>query len=410
MTDRLVCPFHLPTACQKCLNPHPHIVVLHGAEARAANANGATEYLLLMEFCSRGTLAQAMAERQARGKPFAEKELLSIFLAVCSGVEHMHSQRPPIIHRDLKPENVLINEDSEYRLCDFGSCTTDARVHATPAEMGRLEEQVQKYTTSIYRAPEQVDPLTRQLVGTPVDVWALACILFSLCFFELPYPTGSAAQIAAAAYRIPRELQRARSPALLALLHDMFNVRPTERPSVTVVIDRVNEILRAPAYVPPQQSTESPLSPSSAVSASSPVSPLVGSAAAPKAKRSGKSSKRAESALVDAALMAAASARPASAAKAAAGSASHSAEIPPSGGNDWDAFGDDSGADADSFAEHAHATATNDDPWPDAESAAPSRSNASATVNAKANGDQEEDFDAFQSAVPSNEEQQPDMR
>lgn len=46
-----------------------------------------------------------------------------------------------------QPENVLITDDGDYKLCDFGSCTMQSRVYSTQADIALLEEQVQKYTT-----------------------------------------------------------------------------------------------------------------------------------------------------------------------------------------------------------------------------------------------------------------------
>ena len=91
------------------LHPHPHIVFLHGSASRALDVDAPAhaqalrrEYFMLMEYCDRGTLAQAIAARQAAQRPYAEKEALNILLAVCSAIEHMHCQQPPIVHRDLK--------------------------------------------------------------------------------------------------------------------------------------------------------------------------------------------------------------------------------------------------------------------------------------------------------------------
>ena len=114
----------------------------------------------------------------------------------------MHSLSPPIVHRDLKLENVLINQHNELKLCDFGSCTNISKVYENQADIADLEEQVQKYTTSIYRAPEQVDTYGRKFNGPPVDIWALGCILYFLMFRQHAFPTGASNQIISANYII----------------------------------------------------------------------------------------------------------------------------------------------------------------------------------------------------------------
>jgi len=43
----------------------------------------------------------------------------------------MHLQQPPIAHRDIKPENILLGIDNNWKLCDFGSCTTVTHTSVT---------------------------------------------------------------------------------------------------------------------------------------------------------------------------------------------------------------------------------------------------------------------------------------
>lgn len=50
-----------------------------------------------------------------------------------------------------------------------------------------MEEEIQKYTTLSYRAPEMVDLYSGKNITTKADIWALGCMLYKLCFFNLPF-------------------------------------------------------------------------------------------------------------------------------------------------------------------------------------------------------------------------------
>lgn len=67
-----------------------------------------------------------------------------------------------MIHRDLKPSNLLVNENCDLKICDFGL----ARVR---------EPQMTGYvSTRYYRAPEIM--LTWQRYDDGVDIWSAGCI------------------------------------------------------------------------------------------------------------------------------------------------------------------------------------------------------------------------------------------
>ncbi|CAN0286522.1 unnamed protein product [Pylaiella littoralis] len=81
-------------------------------------------------------------------------------------VEYMHSKN--IVHRDLKPANLLITEDKQLRLADFGF-----------AKM--LEEGTDTMTglcgTKPYLSPEQVNNFP---YGTAADMWAAGVVVYEL--------------------------------------------------------------------------------------------------------------------------------------------------------------------------------------------------------------------------------------
>ena len=90
-----------------------------------------------------------------------EKQFVQYFLyQILRGLKYVHSAG--VIHRDLKPSNILVNENCDLKICDFGL----ARVQ-DPQMTGYV-------STRYYRAPEIM--LTWQKYDTEVDIWSVGCI------------------------------------------------------------------------------------------------------------------------------------------------------------------------------------------------------------------------------------------
>ncbi|XP_041854270.1 BMP-2-inducible protein kinase isoform X2 [Melanotaenia boesemani] len=142
------------------------------------------EVLILMEFCKAGQVVKQMNQRLNVG--FSEAEVLHIFCDACEAVARLHQCKTPIIHRDLKVENILLNDQGSYVLCDFGSATHKVLL---PQKDGvtAVEDEIKKYTTLSYRAPEMINLYAGKPITTKADIWALGCLLYKLCFFTLPF-------------------------------------------------------------------------------------------------------------------------------------------------------------------------------------------------------------------------------
>ncbi|KAG5841132.1 hypothetical protein ANANG_G00196340 [Anguilla anguilla] len=142
------------------------------------------EVLIIMEYCKAGQVVKQMNQRLHTG--FSEVEVLHIFCDTCEAVARLHQCKTPVIHRDLKVENILLNDQGNYVLCDFGSATHKVLL---PHKDGvtAVEDEIKKYTTLSYRAPEMINLYGGKAITTKADIWALGCLLYKLCFFSLPF-------------------------------------------------------------------------------------------------------------------------------------------------------------------------------------------------------------------------------
>ncbi|XP_076315749.1 uncharacterized protein LOC143228366 [Tachypleus tridentatus] len=186
---------------------------------------GVYEVLMLMHYY-RGRVLQLMNEKLQMG--FAEHEVLRIFCDVCEAVSRLHHCKTPIVHRDLKVENILISDSGHYVLCDFGSATAK---FLNPQSQGVnvVEEEISKYTTLSYRAPEMVDLYCGKPITTKADIWALGCLLYKLCFFTLPFGE-SALAVQSGNFTIPDNSWY--SKKLHCLIRYMLEPDPDKRPDI----------------------------------------------------------------------------------------------------------------------------------------------------------------------------------
>lgn len=70
----------------------------------------------------------------------------------------------------LKVENILLGDNGHYMLCDFGSATGKV-LNPQVQGVSAVEEEIKKYTTLSYRAPEMVDMYCGKPITTKADIW-----------------------------------------------------------------------------------------------------------------------------------------------------------------------------------------------------------------------------------------------
>jgi hypothetical protein len=117
-------------------------------------------HYLVYEFMKNGSL-QDMLTKVERGE--AELDWLSrhkIALGIAAGLEYLHvSHSPRIIHRDLKPANILLDDDMEARIADFGLAKTmpDAQTHISTSKVAGTVGYIAPEYHQIFKFSDKCD-------------------------------------------------------------------------------------------------------------------------------------------------------------------------------------------------------------------------------------------------------------
>jgi len=192
---------------------HPHLLSVHDSGA----ADGTLWFT--MPFVA----GRSLRDRLAREQQLPLDDALRIAHEAARALDYAH--RHGVIHRDVKPENILLTEDGDTLVADFGigravgTAGGDARMTETGIVMG----------TPAYMSPEQ-SAGQRELDGR-TDIYSLGCVLYEMIAGEPPF-AGPTAQAL-----IARRLTE--SPRSLTI------VRESVPPSVDATVARA--LARAPA-------------------------------------------------------------------------------------------------------------------------------------------------------------------
>ena len=134
---------------------------------------------LVMELIEGGTLRELLRERG----PMPPHAVAAVLRPVLGGLAVAH--RAGLVHRDIKPENVLISDDGDVKIADFGlvRAVADAKITSTSVILG----------TAAYLSPEQVSTGD----ATPrSDVYSVGILAYELLTGKTPFTGDSALAVA----------------------------------------------------------------------------------------------------------------------------------------------------------------------------------------------------------------------
>jgi len=210
------------------LGAHPNIVTVFDVGEDEGRP------YIVYEYVPGGDLRQ---ELRAAGGSLSIGRALSIGAGIASALAVAHKRG--IIHRDLKPGNVLLGDDREAKLGDFGLALAidRSRLTMTGVVMG----------TAAYMSPEQA---LGQTTDARTDLYALGAMLYELVAGRPPFVGDSTAAVTSqhinAVPVAPSTHNAAVPPALDSLILRMLAKAPDQRPeSASALVEELAAMLES---------------------------------------------------------------------------------------------------------------------------------------------------------------------
>ncbi len=135
---------------------HPNIVSVYDAGV------GDRQTFIVMEYIDAKSLASMMNAKEE----IPVSKAIDIIFKCCKALEYAHSKN--VVHRDIKPANILITEDGNVKIVDFGIAKVRNEIDTFSSGL---------FGSPLYMAPEQIE---EQEVGPGTDLYALGVVLYEL--------------------------------------------------------------------------------------------------------------------------------------------------------------------------------------------------------------------------------------
>ncbi|XP_028778257.1 CBL-interacting protein kinase 2-like [Neltuma alba] len=194
---------------------HPHVVELYEVMATK------TKIYFVMEYAKGGELFHKVAKGKLK-----EDVARKYFQQLVSAVDYCHSRG--VCHRDLKPENLLLDENGNLKVSDFGLSALAETKH----QDGLLHTTC---GTPAYVAPEVIN--RKGYDGSKADIWSCGVILYVLLAGYLPFHNSNLMEmyrkIGKGQYKFPNWF----APDVRRLLSKILDPNPNTRISMDKIME-----------------------------------------------------------------------------------------------------------------------------------------------------------------------------
>ena len=128
---------------------------------------------LVLPFCKEGSILKKIGK-------FTEDDAWMMLRDVSAGLAFLHAMNPPIIHQDIKPDNIMVGENGQYMITDFGVST-----HVRSTLRKSLSQAFASAGTIAYMAPERFGKYTTPLMAN--DIYSLGATVYEMLTGDAPF-------------------------------------------------------------------------------------------------------------------------------------------------------------------------------------------------------------------------------
>jgi len=203
---------------------HENLVRLLGLVIEEGKNGGRSKIFLVTEFMGKGSLLEYL---RSRGRQYVtKKDQIGWAWDTCCGMAFLESRH--VVHRDLAARNVLLADDGQAKVADFGLASSDGAT----IESGKLPIK--------WTAPEA---LRQAQFSNKSDMWSFGILLWEIYSFgRVPYPRiplGDVVKHVENGYQM--EAPEGCPAQVFTIMKDAWNLSPEKRPSFVSARDSLEK-------------------------------------------------------------------------------------------------------------------------------------------------------------------------
>jgi len=193
---------------------------------------------IVMEYATNGTLFHFLELLRKRSieSTFSWDKRYQMAQDITRGLLLMHSQR--VLHRDMKSLNILLDENMRAKISDFGLSKIKTKSQTTSS----LYVQNNVFGSLFWKAPETFsikNPYTDK-----ADIYALGIVFWEIASCQVPYENWEQQQLLFHVFSGGRlEIPSSCPVEFKELIELCWHQEPKQRPTVSIVFDKISQII-----------------------------------------------------------------------------------------------------------------------------------------------------------------------